>query len=392
MIEFGIDEITDVLQYTDNCNLLYGVYEWKDIAEYMIHKFERNADLVGVFGNRSIERTAPAGYTIAYKYGCHDFYFAVAYHEFHMTMGIVVKFSAKALDFYLEKTGLTVSSFLQKVSDREYDQRLSRIDLTADFIDEPIDISEIYQTLMDERVAVFRKQLNELNHRVEYRKVPMKYEGRIVGEEVETIYVGSNKSNSRLRIYNKRKEQIANNGNKLEKAVKCNSWVRFEGVFRNDYAHQLSDELFKIKTDVELLELIASTLCNKYFFMNVNKGVAEKPTLYTQRILDAISNGDYRLRAPRNRSYELSKNIAYIFNGSGVMSTLYKMKKIWGIEAVNWLLCYIQELIQNKYIGNADCKYWLTNNLKDYQMYYPDFSTFVGENLSTTIKKGGGCL
>ena len=58
MIEFGIDEITDVLQYTDNCNLIYGVYEWKDIAEYMIHKFERNADLVGVFGNRSIERTA----------------------------------------------------------------------------------------------------------------------------------------------------------------------------------------------------------------------------------------------------------------------------------------------------------------------------------------------
>lgn len=381
MLELGVDEITLVLQIPSVNKNVLSASDWKDVAEYMISRFEKQSDIKAVFGNRDIEQKAPAGYTIAYKYGEHDFYFAIAYHDYQISMGVVVKFSAQSLDYYLETTDLKVYEFLQKVSHKDYKQRLSRIDLTADYIDEDIDISNIYQSLMDSKVAIFREQFNARIGKVEYRKVPMKYKGIIDGQEVGTIYVGSEKSNSRLRIYDKRFEQIQHKGNKLEKALKCNNWVRFEGVFRNEYAHQLSGALMKLKNDDEFGNLIASTIYQKYLFMEVDNGVASVPTEYTQMLIDCVNNNSFKLRASLTRNYELARNIAYIFNGSGVMNTIYKLKEIWGLDSVMWLMEYILEAIQSDFKPNEDCRYWLLHNVEDYRKYYPEFDDFIKSNL-----------
>lgn len=385
MLELGIDEITLVLQLPSAHKNLLGLSDWKDIAEYMIKKFENKSDIKSVFGEREFEKKAPAGYTNAYTYGEHSFYFAIAYHEYQISMGVVIKFSAQALDYYLENTGKRVYQFLQMVSCSDYEQRLSRVDLTADYINKDVDISDIYQTLMDSRVAVFREQYNSRLGKNEYRKVPMKYKGIIAGKDVGTIYVGSEKSNSRLRIYDKRIEQIQNKGSKFDKALQCKNWVRFEGVFRNEYAHQLSSELMKISTDDEFANLLASTLYQKYFFMQVDKGVALAPTYYTQALIDCVYNNSFKLKASLTRNYELARNISYIFNGSGVMNTFYKLKEIWGMDAVMWVFEYIIESLQDDFIPNDDCKYWLRRNRLDYQKNYQKFDDFVNENLNKLL-------
>lgn len=382
MLELGVDEITLVLQLPTANKALLATSDWKDIAEHLICKFEDKSDVKQVFGKKDFEHKAPAGYTIAYKYGEHSFYFAIAYHEYQISMGVVIKFSAQALDYYLEKKDMKVYQLLQMVSHTDYEQRLSRIDLTADYIDEDIDISKIYQDMMDSKIAIFREQFNQKHGKMEYRKVPMKFKGIIIQQEVGTVYVGSEKSNSRLRIYDKKVEQIQHKGNKLDKALKCNDWIRFEGVFRNEYAHQLSEALMNIKTDDEFGNLIASTLYQKYLFMKVDDGVASVPTEYTQMLIDCVYNSSFRLRASLTRNYDLARNIAYIYYGSGIMNTLFKVNEIWGVDAVIWILESIVERLQDNFKTNEDCRYWLVHNRDDYKTNYPDFEDFVTDNLS----------
>lgn len=385
MVELGIDEITLVLQAPDVKKTLISINDWRDVAESIISRFERQADLETVFGKRSIEKKPPAGYTVGYRYGSHSFYFCVAYHDVSISMGTIIKFSATSLDYYLEATGLKIHEFLQKVKHSDYEQRLSRIDLTADYIDEGIDISAIYQDLMDSKVAIFREQYNSRLGKMEYRRITMKYEGILVKDVVQSLYVGSVKSNSRLRVYDKRIEQIVNKGNKLDKALQCKNWIRFEGVFRNEYAHQLSSALMKIKSDGELGNLIALTLYQKYLFMYTDNGVAIAPTKYTQMLIDCVSNKNFKLRASLTRNYDLTRNITYLLDGSGIMNTLYKLQIIWGMDSVLWLLKYISEKLQDDFIPSDDCRYWLKHNLTDYQSNYPDFEKFLKENLSLLL-------
>lgn len=387
MLEFGVDEITLVMQLEKTQKSVLATADWEDVAEGLIHTFEKKSDLNMTFGKKDIEKRLPKGYSTGCKYGEHPFYFCIAYHQCHWDMGIAVKFSAQALDYYSEETGLNVYQLMQKVRDKDYAIRLSRIDLTADYIDEDIDVTEIYNSLMHEEIGTFREYISKKTGDIGYKRVLMMYEGFLKGSEVPTIYIGSVQSNSRLRIYDKRREQIERKGTKFDKAVGCKNWVRFEGVFRHDYAHQISDQLLNIQTDNEYVNLIASILVQKYRFMTIDKktGGADADTDYTQMILDAISNNNFKLKAPSSRNYDLAQNIAYIFSGSGVMNTLYKISDIWDMDAVMYLLEYVIEDLQGEFRPNADCLSWLIRNRKDYQKKYPDFDVFMQQNVSCML-------
>ena len=390
MVEFNVDELTLTLKPTSAYKADYiknfGVLDWVDIAEKIIAVFSYKADLIGIYGEVFPEVKPPQGYTVAYTYGQHSFYFAVAYHTYHMNMNICVKFSAKAWNFFRQATGIEAYSFLQKVQDPCYTTRLSRIDLVADLIDEDINVTTIYQCLMDNTVGIFREKINEDGDSI-YIKCPLKYRGVLIHNEVPTLYIGSEKSNSRLRVYDKKREQIEKRGTHFAKYQKVKNAVRFEGVFRNEYSHQLTDELLKIKSDDEFANLIACTLAQKYRFMYIDTktGKADYNTEYTELILDCITNNNFALMSPSARNYELAKSILYIFQGSGAMNTLYRIKEIWDIDAAEKLLDYILESIE-EWQPNDDCRYWLIKNLKDYQNNYPKFDDFMKENLGSAMK------
>lgn len=262
--------------------------------------------------------------------------------------------------------------------------RLSRVDLTADFIDEGINVTQIYNDLQRKRVAVLREYESEKTGETCYRKTIQKYQGYAIDGEVSTVYLGSVKSNSRLRIYDKKREQIERSGNKLDKAKRCKDWVRFEGVFRNDYAHQISEELLQIKSDDEYANLIACTLAQKYRLMYVENGVVDCDTEYTQAIIDSITNGNFALRAPNSRNYELAKNLSYLIRGSGVAPTLYKIKEIWGDKAVSQVLDFLMDYV-DEWTPSDDCKRWLRVYKDDYQQGHPRFTDFFDDVLRSAI-------
>lgn len=374
MLEFGVDEITAVLQLADK-NILRAI-DWQDAAEKMIAIFAIKARFLDVLGEQKPITVLPQGYKIGYTFGDHNFYLALAYHPTQNSMGVVVKFSALALDYYTEQTGLKVYRLLQRVVDDFYSVRLSRVDLTVDYIDEDINVTEIYQQFIDGKICVFKDQVNEKTGEITFRKNKLKLQGFLNEGEVPTLYLGSVQSNARLRIYDKKREQIERKGSKYAKAQKSKNWVRFEGVFRHEFAHQISEHMMQITTDDELANLIACVMSQKFRIMYVNKGVVDCDTEYTQMLFDCISTAGLVLKAPSSRNYDLMRSLQYLLNGSGIMTFLYKVKVIWGDDAVGMMFAFLSDYLE-AWRPNPDCKLWVTGNAKDYLYHYPDFESFL---------------
>ena len=164
MLELGVDEFTLVLQLSKDGRRLLNGTDWENVSENLIYKFGEVSKFRTVFGNKTRIQNAFNGYSIAYTYGEHNFFVAIAYHPFHMNMGICIKLSAQAWDYYSETTALKIYEFLQQIKHRDYTARLSRIDFTVDYIDEDIDVTDIYNNLMAEKVVLCREYVLSLIH------------------------------------------------------------------------------------------------------------------------------------------------------------------------------------------------------------------------------------
>lgn len=387
MLELGVDELTIVLQLNPTIKNRYvdtKDFEWRNFAEKIIDRFVEKAAFKKIFGSCIIESRVPKGYTIAYTYGEHNCYLALGYNDSQMQLGVIVKLSAQALDYYCEKSNLKVYEFLQNIQDSFYVARLSRIDFMADYIDEEINVTKIYQGMIDNSICTCIKYITKSGE-ISYKRNMMQFHGYLIGSEVPTIYIGSVQSNSQLRIYNKKREQIEKNGSKLEKAIKSLNWVRFEAVFKKEYAHQLSEAILSIQDDVEFSNLIASTMLQRYCFMYFNNGEIIYETEYSKMLRECINTKVFVLRAPSSRSFELVKSINYIFNGSGILSLLYKILEIWGEDGVSTFVELIKEYLK-EFKPNDDCRYWLRKNKNDYQSNFLDFYTFIEASLFRKIE------
>lgn len=388
MLEIGIDETTLVLQLSSEKKHWLETAKWEEMAEDIINRFEEKSDFIKIFGERGTQMHLPKGYKKGYAYGEneHSFYTAtIAYHPYQLSMGVIVKFSAQALDYYHKKTGLQLYQFLQSVEyESLYTLRLSRVDCVCDYIDEKVNVTEIYQDLINNRVGAFYEYFNKKTGKYKLRRNRVEIKGFVRGEDVPTVYLGSVQSNSRLRIYDKKLEQIERKGNKLDKARNCHDWVRFELVLHHEYSHQFGEKLFTVQSDDEFSDLIANTILQKFRFMELDNGEIDCETFYTQLLLDSIKSQNLILKAPSSRNYDLLNSMKYLYFGSGVVSTLYKIKEIFGDKALSTFI----EILRNyvcEWTPHDDCRYWLYRNKEDYKDNYPDFEVFLRENLLTNF-------
>lgn len=156
MLKTSIDEITVVLQATvkDKLNIEKNE-DWQKLANKIIADFEEKADLINIFGDRQEEKKCPQGYDKGWCYGEHSFYFCVAYNQDNYAMGIIVKFSAQALVYYLKTRKMQVYEFLQKIQSEIYDFRLSRCDCDVDFMNEKFTPTRIFSDLKHGKVLAY---------------------------------------------------------------------------------------------------------------------------------------------------------------------------------------------------------------------------------------------
>lgn len=369
-IHVGIDEITIVIQPTEDT---IGEYpqNWSQIAMELTATIADKLSMPLIFDSLLIkEKIAPKGYTHAFSFNNMPYFFRIAFHEKNFTMGVIIKFSASALNYYkqayqeLYKESLEVYDILKKLDEDYWDMHLSRIDFTADYFNYPLTVNEIYTKLKNRQFKI----VNARGRRNHSKKSAIETDG-----EAKTITIGSRKkgSNSFLKIYDKLSEQLEKNGTYVHIANKVKSWVRFEVTYRHIYAKQLTKSILDLQSADDLQQLIASKIVEKYCLIDVEK---EQVTEYSQALIDFSSDTErFETMSPRNNS--LVQNIHHILKGSGFFSTLYKVEEIWGADAVITLLERVLSEYRIIYIPNKDVKIWLDKNSVELQKL--DFNDYL---------------
>ena len=335
----GVDEFTLILQPPDKVK----VTDWPDTVDMMLSALLDHSQLENLFGRMDDATKMQAGYTSGLTYTDRPWYLAICWNEDMPTMGVCVRFSAHAYAAYKEaymaqfQTEMNIADFLHMVQDDVYTTRLSRIDLTADYFDytdehirtAPLSPDTIYTRLINGDYVV-----KNGNGHQSIRNMS----GVDKGGAYQTFYLGSQKgkTNGFLRCYDKKAEQLQTMGFRYDDALNCESWVRFEAVYRHDYAHQITEGILSVKTAQELSRLIAKYICDKYQFFNVNTGEATEFTTDLLGVAAGLSVAALSTPSPRDNS--LRQSIRYLRTGSGLYSTLFKVANIWGPEAARELM------------------------------------------------------
>lgn len=169
------------------------------------------------------------GYTSSMRFGNINIY----YNGHRDDMGVCLDMSGSGCRAFEEYGNGDYEQLFQLVRDEPEDTRITRLDVAYDDFDGKLDLPTIEKSMWDEHfVGNFRKDKFNIQH----------------GPEGYTIEIGSKKSATFLRIYDKKQEQ---------KRDDVLHWVRFELQLRADNAKRF------------ILDSIA-TIGHK-FFAYVNK-------------------------------------------------------------------------------------------------------------------------
>ena len=357
---------------------------WLESAYVMINEFLDLSKIEDLF-DKVIElyEGKPAAYTQAFTVEGVPWYFAIAVNDTFQHMGILIKFSAYAWSeykqAYFEHYGqnMNIAVFLKMIESPVYQYRLSRIDLTADYKN----YGNLSPHYIYDRLLNGRYHIEDHNGRTAKRKLSAMQKDMIT----ETFYVGSRKENSQLllRVYDKKKEQTLNNGFRLEEALNCENWARFESSYRGNYSHQITEQLVGVNSEIELSQFIASKICDKYRFVDSSTGGY---TEFTNDLLFIVGNSNYSaLRSENPKNNNLTKSIAHIIKGSGLFPLLYKIGRIWNkctetefLEIIYQIYdtYYRKEMEQNRQLNS-----WIKKNCSSLSKKTLR-SCFIGEDLS----------
>lgn len=384
MIEAGIDEVTIILLPSDEL-INTPNFRWDDAANRMIYTAEEQLRLIELFGEKSCMKSAISGYSVEYTYGNCDFLFAVCYHHTFVKMGVLIRFSAQAFAYYQEQTNLLPYEILQTLHSPLFQVRCSRIDIAIDYINEGIDIGDIYEDYMSGDLKVF--VMREHNGRVEQISNNYRTQGIFTEGKCETLVFGKRESAVMLRIYNKKVEQISKRGTRYSEALQYNDWVRFEVEAKQFYAHNLTYALLNTKNEIEYKEIVLGFIIQKFYFAAKHND-NYIPTPYTKKLIEMKNDNSITLfKSLTAKNTDLSKSLLHLLKTSGTTSTLYKIKAIWGNDGLENCIKIISNYINAKsYIPNADCISFLKNHGKDYECLYKDFNTFFDNEIKPELE------
>lgn len=370
-----IDEFTLVLSLIDKD---IGA-DWILKCEEILVDFLKRSQFEILFGKMIHRYTGlPAGYVSGLSYDNKPWYLVIAWHEDQPRQGICVKFSAHAWAAYQAQYAIkysrpvNVAEFLAMVQSDLYNVHLTRIDLVADYIDYPDPDNIPGQYLKPD--AIYRKIGTGEYEVKNYKGMPAVHHTSAIDKdgEYQTVYLGSKKGSSFLRIYDKREEQVATKGFRYDEAVACRSWVRFEMVVRHDKARIITEQLATIQNLRELQSMIAKHITDKYRFIDVQ---ASTNTEFTEDLLSIATGATVApIKSASNRNMELARTIGYIRKSSGLYSLLYKVLRIWGSKEVHKLMLEFETdffLEVKKENSFKEIDKWVKKHYSEYQGSFP---------------------
>lgn len=363
-IRLGIDEFTVVLQPSAKVH----PDEWRFLAEDMTEEFLRLSQIENVLGSLvESQRKLVQGYTEGRILEDSPYYFCICHNDEQENMGVCVKFSATSWSAYQKayiekyKEDMNIVIFLRKTKYEDlYTLRLSRIDFTADYFNYPspfapdsyLEPDMIYHQLRQGRIKICDHQ----------GKCNIRTTSALDKDfEYQTLYIGSRKGNTQsfLRIYDKKAEQMETHGFRYQEATECSSWLRQEAVYKGIYAHQISDFFLdenNVFTPDTLICFIASKITDKYRFMSTATNELLNFSEELVNIASGIAVASLSCPSPRDNS--LRQSLEYIIYHSGLLITLakayYTYPESEHVETI--ILQWIEEVFNEFYLPMVNSK------------------------------------
>lgn len=345
MIYTSIDEISFVFLPKEVLSL----EDWEDFSKEIIPFLVRKLKL-DVLGKLQESPKGFAGYDKVFIPESNGM-LLLAYNQLMPNMGVYLKFSAGALRQYLKARKLSIPQYqiynlvhdFYSVTNYFLGEcRVSKIDMCVDFVDEGILVSDLYKSLVSEKL--------ELKN-ASGRKNVSQYSAVLENNEFQTIYIGSKKSKTLalLRIYDKKQEQIEKKGDFLNLALKCDSFTRFEASYRKGYAKQVGIDMMNVKDDESLSRFIFHYFCEKYQFYN-----GENITLMSKYMLSMSKSDFSSLVTETTSGSDIEGTTRYLIENSGLASYIYRLNAIYGPEAFDDFLKLLQHYIEYNYRPNDD--------------------------------------
>lgn len=373
-INVSVDEFTLLLLPTQEVS----AKNWSDCCQSIINCFLCLSQFKIILGEfESTTNKLQAGYTCGLTVINKPYYCGIFWNEDMPSMAVCVKMSATSLRYYESETNSAYGSpiylyrFLQIIQAPDlYRTRFSRIDLVVDYYNYPSLISGEKYFLPNE----IYNHLKQGEYRVEdYNGVSKirTYKGIENKGICETFYVGSQRSGSNgfLRCYDKQIEQIKKRGSFYNKAIKVDSWLRCEAVYRNKPAHDLTEQLLKIDNLSDYQAWIATHISNKYRFLDVT---TDKYIRITSDLLDVASGIIVpALSSDKPNDNSLEQSIANLYVGSGLMSILHKIEYLYGADGIRAFLDNIVSYFDFEYAKEKSKKRailkWLSIHSSEYK-------------------------
>lgn len=364
MLYLGIDQLTIVIDY--DLYVLPNANAWRHVSEELISKVETALHL-DLFAPK-YHKDGIAHYSSVYGYG--DLAMHIACNPDQPSSGILVFFSARGLNDYRlifeRQYGMKINAndMLQMLSSVGLEYHLSRLDVYADFIDDPIDLTQLYNDLISGSVQIVQNT---------DKRNTSKIRSFSTGEKIETINIGARGKNARVlaRFYDKKKEQLNNPyGFRRELAKACSTWERLEIEYHSRYARQLTAGLENCKAE-DLQGFIASAILAKYTFVVLTDN-GKQILPFCEKISERKSCKDVLLAYPSEGDPTLRRKYDYLITGSGLFSLFDMVRATWGEEGVKELL----KLLVNDYQGHRvkkSTRTWIRKNKDKLREFLPPF-------------------
>lgn len=374
-INVSVDEFTLLLLPTQEVS----AKDWSLGSQSIINRFLCLSQFGIILGElEATTNKLQAGYTCGLTVIDKPYYCGIFWNEDIPSMAVCVKMSATALRYYEAETksnygqSIFLYRFLQIIQAPDiYKTRFSRIDLVVDYFNYPSLINSGNGYLLPSEIY---NNLKQSKYRVEDYKGVSKirtFKGIESKGVCETFYVGSQRSGSNgfLRCYDKQIEQIKKRGSFYNKAIKVDSWLRCEAVFRNKPAHDLTEQLLKIDSLSDYQAWIATHISNKYRFLDV---ATDEYIKITSDLLDVASGIIVpALSSDKPKDNSLEQSISNLYVGSGLMSILHKIEYLYGADGIRAFLDNIVSYFDFEYAKEKSKKRaiskWLSIHSPEYK-------------------------
>lgn len=327
----------------------------KENFEMLFKAIAKAFALSDIFGEPD-KKSGSVGYTDVYGFGNKV---RVSYNPKRPDMGMYMWISATGLlDLTISKQ-LDFWACYERLSDLcmalDYlvgDWHYSRLDFTADFVDEGQSVNDLYSSLKTGDTNFYTRYLSK-NGEIKLRDTKSRLTAYENDGVANTLYIGSRRANSNflLRIYNKKQEQLdSDTPYHIDQAKKCNDWVRYEYSFRKDYAKAIKSMFDGLNNaEFALKELARKALDRVTFYELDRKTIDELITqgkdfvltdyidiTYACHMLDEYSHNNNDLfKLPAKQTNEIYDTYKWhISNDSGIISLLYKIDKIYGYQGI----------------------------------------------------------